>query len=95
MLASGEPLETNACVPTALLEQAGQTLEWLAKQPGIPVADARDERSKPMISSFRGNVTPVLASGRLIASEWQMAMRKLGTTRCSRCEDGRRSQPEY
>ena len=36
VFASGEPLETNACVPTALLERAGQTLEWLAKQPRIP-----------------------------------------------------------
>jgi len=35
VFASGEPLQTNACVPTALLERAGQTLEWLAKQPRI------------------------------------------------------------
>jgi hypothetical protein len=34
VFASGEPLQTSRCVPTALLEQASQTLEWLAKQPG-------------------------------------------------------------
>ena len=29
----GEPLRTNRCVPTALLERASDTLDWLAKKP--------------------------------------------------------------
>ena len=33
VFASGERLETSECFPTALLERASQTLEWLAKQP--------------------------------------------------------------
>ena len=33
VFASGEPLETSECVPTALVDRATQTLEWLVKQP--------------------------------------------------------------
>ena len=33
VFASGEPLQTSNCVPTALLERVSQTLEWLSKQP--------------------------------------------------------------
>ena len=33
VFASGEPLETSECVPTALVDRATQTVEWLAKQP--------------------------------------------------------------
>ena len=33
VFASGEPLETSECVPTALVDRATQTLEWLAKLP--------------------------------------------------------------
>jgi hypothetical protein len=33
VFASGEPLQSSECVPTALLERASDTLEWLAKKP--------------------------------------------------------------
>ena len=35
VFASGDPLQTSACVPTALLERASATLEWLTKQPRL------------------------------------------------------------
>jgi hypothetical protein len=35
VFASGERFETSTCVPTALLERASATLEWLAKQPRL------------------------------------------------------------